>query len=199
MSWAVANKIVVVDPGHGGPDGGGTGPSGILEKEVTLQFAKEVALKFSQAGSMVKLTREDDNDLSVEGKTIRQRKVEDLKNRVKLANEGGAAVYLSLHTNSFGSKWSGAQMFYYAESQESKRLAQCIQDEIVRIMGNTHRKPRPLDPYILRNLKMPAVIIEVGFLSNPQEEKLLLDTNYQSKMAYAIFTGTVKYFASAED
>lgn len=195
MSWVVANKVVVVDPGHGGPDGGGSGPSGILEKEITLQFANNVARYFSQAGSAVILTREKDTDLSSDGKTLRQRKVEDLKNRVRLATENNASAYLSIHTNSFGSTWSGAQVFYSPDSEASKALAESIQSEITRLINNTTRKAKTLSPYILRNLDMPAVIIEVGFLSNPKEEKLLLDENYQQKMAYAIYAGTVKFFA----
>ncbi len=195
MSWVVANKVVIVDPGHGGPDGGGVGPSGTEEKEITLQISKKVARYLSQAGSAVIMTREKDEDLSSEGKSIRERKVEDLENRVKLANSSKAAAYLSIHTNCFGTRWTGAQVFYSEKSEESKALAECIQGEITRILRNTDRKAKTLSPYILRNLDMPAVIVEVGFLSNPGEEKLLKDSHYQDKMAYAIYAGTVKYFA----
>lgn len=195
MSWVVANKVVVVDPGHGGPDGGGQGPSGVLEKQVTLELGKKVANYLSQAGSAIILTRETDTDLSSAGKSLRERKVEDLHNRVKLGNDSKASAFLSIHTNSFGSTWTGAQVFYAPESKESRALAECIQREVGRIMRNTDRKAKPLSPYILRNLKMPAVIVEVGFLSNPREEKMLTDSHYQDKMAYAIYAGTVKYFA----
>lgn len=195
MSWVVANKVVIVDPGHGGPDGGGEGPSGVLEKQVTLELSKKVANYLSQAGGAVIMTRDTDTDLSSEGKKLRERKVEDLKKRVELGNNSNASAYLSIHTNSFGSTWSGAQVFYASESEASKALAECIQREIGRIMKNTDRKAKPLSPYILRNLEVPAVIVEAGFLSNPNEEKLLLDTQYQEKMAYAIYAGTVKYFA----
>ncbi|NLO89951.1 MAG: N-acetylmuramoyl-L-alanine amidase CwlD [Clostridia bacterium] len=198
MSWAVANKVVVIDPGHGGPDSGGIGPSGVLEKDITLQFAKKLALQFSRAGSAVVLTREDDRDLSTPGKSLSERKREDLSNRVKLAENRKADIFLSIHTNAFGTRWTGAQTFYHNKSEESKRLAECIQTEIIRIMGNTKRKPLPLDTYILRNLKVPAVIVEVGFLSNPGEEKLLQDEHYQNKMAYAIYAGVVKYFAEEQ-
>lgn len=195
MAWVVANKVVVVDPGHGGPDGGGVGPSGVLEKTVTLELSKKLANYLSQAGGAVILTRDSDTDLSSAGKRIQERKREDLKNRVKIGNESNAAAFLSVHTNSFGSIWTGAQVFFSPESKESKALAECIQREIGRIMRNTDRKAKPLSPYILRNLKMPAVIVEAGFLSNPREEKLLTDSHYQEKMAFAIYAGTVKYFA----
>ena len=195
MSWVVANKVVIVDPGHGGPDGGGIGPSGVLEKKITLDLGNKVAGYLSQAGGAVILTRDKDTDLSSAGKRIRERKVEDLKNRVKLAEDNNAAAFLSIHTNSFGTTWTGAQVFYSSESEESEVLAECIQREISRIMKNTDRKAKSLSPYILRNLDMPAVIVEVGFLSNPNEEKLLMDAHYQEKMAYAIYAGTVKYFA----
>ncbi|HBT20928.1 MAG TPA: N-acetylmuramoyl-L-alanine amidase CwlD [Peptococcaceae bacterium] len=198
LSWAVANKVVVIDPGHGGPDSGGIGPSGVLEKDITLQIAKKLALQFSRAGSAVVLTREEDRDLSISGKSLSQRKREDLRNRVKLAESRNADIFLSIHTNSFGTKWTGAQTFYHIRSAESRRLAEYIQTEIIRLMANTKRKPLPLDTYIPRNLKMPAVIVEVGFLSNPEEEKLLADEFYQNKMAYAIYAGVVKYFAEKQ-
>ena len=199
MSWALANKVVVIDPGHGGPDGGGKGPGGTLEKGVTLEFSKRLALKFSQAGSAVIMTREDDSDLSKGGGTIAQRKKEDLKNRVELAKKNNADVYISIHTNCFGTRWTGAQTFHHPKSDEGKKLAKSVQDEIIRVMGNTQRTHLPLEPYILRNLDMPAVIVEVGFLSNPREEKLLQDLQYQDKMAFAIYAGVVKYFAGGDD
>ncbi len=195
MSWALANKVVVIDPGHGGPDGGGKSQSGVLEKDITLEFSRKLALIFSKAGSAVIMTREGDYDLSKNGKTIAQKKKEDLENRVSLAKKNNADVYISIHTNCFGTKWTGAQTFYYPKSEDSKNLAESIQNEIIRIMGNTRRTHLPLEPYILRNLDMPAVIVEVGFLSNPREEKLLLDSQYQDKMAFAVYAGVVKHFA----
>lgn len=200
MSWALANKIVVIDPGHGGPDGGGTGQSGIQEKEITLSFAKNLAERFSQAGSAIILTRDKDKDLTSEGGSISSRKKEDLRKRVEIANQNEADIYISIHTNCFGSKWKGAQTFYYPENEDSKRLGESIQSEIRDIMKNTDREALPLDSnYVLKNLNMPAVIVEVGFLSNPEEEKMLLDTEYKKKMSYAVYSGAVKYFVDEDD
>lgn len=199
MSWVVANKVIVVDAGHGGPDGGASGPGGTLEKDLNLAVAKEVAAVLSQSGAAVIMTRETDTDLSQAGKSIGQRKKEDMRNRVKLANEAQADLYIAIQANSFGTDWTGAQTFYKKSSAEGETLAKGIQAEFVRVLDNTDRKAKPLaeaDSYILRTLKMPVAIVEVGFISNPQEEKLLNDPAYQQRVAWCVYAGVVKYFAN---
>jgi N-acetylmuramoyl-L-alanine amidase len=190
ISWSVANKVIVVDPGHGGIDPGAVGALGTLEKDINLAIAKRLSLVLSQAGAVVVMTREDDSCYS-------SRKKEDLDARIALTEKHKADIFLSIQGNALkSSKWSGAQTFYYPRFEESKKLAVSIQDELGRILKNTKRLARPhTEAYILRQLQMPAVVIEVGFMSNPQEERLLNDTYYQGKAAWAIYAGVVKYLA----
>jgi len=202
MSWAVADKVIVVDPGHGGPDGGATGPGGTLEKDLNLSVAKKVAMVLSRAGAAVIMTRETDTDLSSPDKSIRQRKKEDMRKRVELAGKARADLYISIQANSFGTRWTGAQTFYKKSSPEGERLARAIQGEFVRVLKNTDRKAKPLpeaNSYLLGNLEMPVAIVEVGFISNPREEKLLNNPVYQERLAWCIYAGIVKYFAAGEN
>lgn len=190
LSWALVGKIVVVDPGHGGRDPGAVGKSGVKEKEITLQVAKKLALLLEQGGAAVLLTREDDSELAAS-------KREDLDRRADIANENGADIFVSIHVNSFrsGPREHGAQTFSQPGSQESRLLSSCIQDELIRILGNTDRKPKEVDYYINKATRMPSVVVEIGFITNEREEKLMQDPAYQQKVAYAIYAGIVKYFA----
>lgn len=193
MSWALAHKVVVIDPGHGGPDPGAVGPGGTLEKDLTLAVARRLQMIFKQAGATVVMTRTEDKDLSQPGKSFSARKNEDLHNRLQLVMRSQADLYLNIQANSFGTTWTGAQTFYDPKDDENKRLAQCIQKEIRDNLRNTNRKEKELKPFMLRKLEIPAVLIEIGFISNPDEEKLLNNPLYQEKIAWAIFSGTVKY------
>lgn len=197
MSWSVARKVVVVDPGHGGIDPGVVSKSGVLEKEITLAVARRLAENLGQAGAMVLMTRETDTDLADPGTVgIMARKREDLKRRVALANDNKADLYVSVHVNSFPSPdRRGAQTFVQPGSAESKKAAQFIQAELSRVLKNTVRMPNEVDYFITRNTAMPTVIVEIGFITNEAEEKLLQDPAYQGKVAWAIHAGIVKYFA----
>jgi len=195
-TWAVANQVIVIDPGHGGIDPGALGHNGIKEKELVLQVAKQLDQLFSQAGAKVLLTRETDKDLSTSGSgSLLQRKREDLANRVELANKNKASLYLSIHVNAFPStRWHGAQTFYQRDQDDSKMLAEAIQSELIRILGNTNRAAKAENFYTTRKTNMAAVVIEVGFISNPTEAKLLSDAAYQRKLASGIYSGVVKYY-----
>lgn len=200
LSWSVANKLVVIDPGHGGIDPGSKGPGGVIEKDVTLEVSRKLATVLGQAGAVVLMTRETDVDLSdSEGGRLITRKREDLAKRVGMANERNADAFISVHVNSFksGPREHGAQTFYQPGSKEGEKLAKSIQGELVRLLKNTKRKAKAVDYYTTRNAKMPAVIVEIGFISNPREERLMCDPDYQGKVAYAIYSGIVKYFASS--
>lgn len=199
-SWIVANRTIVIDPGHGGIDPGAVA-NGIKEKEIVLQVGKQLANILNNAGARVLLTREDDIDLSTPGSgSLLKRKREDLNKRVTLANENKAAAYISIHVNAFPSaQWRGAQTFYQRNEPDSKMLAEAVQAELVRVMGNTDRVAKAEDFYTTRHTKMPGVIIEIGFLSNPSEAKLMADPAYQRKLAMAIYSGLVKYLAEPEE
>lgn len=198
MSWSVSGKIIAVDPGHGGIDPGSKGNSGMEEEEITLAVSQKLKEILTGAGAIVIMTRESDMDLSdPDGGRLITRKRQDLSRRLELAEKNGAELYLSVHVNCFksGPLEHGAQVFYQPGSEEGKALAESIQAEMIRVLGNTNRKAKAVDYYTTRNSKMPATIVEVGFISNPKEEKLMCDPDYQRKLAYAMYCGLVKYFA----
>jgi N-acetylmuramoyl-L-alanine amidase len=198
-SWVVANKVILLDPGHGGPDGGAVGPRGTLEKDITLSTALRIEKFLSQGGARVVLTRRGDHDLGSSGQSLRSRKREDLQQRVDLIQKNGADLFVSIHTNAFGTIWTGAQTFYSPSSPEGGRLARCVQGEIRRMLRNTHRQAKALDCYVLERIEdIPAVIIEIGFLSNPQEEIMLNQPHYQQRIAYAVYAGIIKYLAGED-
>lgn len=196
MSWALANKVVVIDPGHGGYDPGKIGVGGTIEKDLNLAIGKKLARIMSNAGALVVMTREEDVDLVTPGEGSKKKR--DLDNRLAIVRDVEAEIYIGIQANSFGTRWTGAQTFYNEKNPEGKKLAISIQNEIKRQLRNTNRNANRISDeasYILRNLlHIPATFVEVGFISNPREEKLLNDPVYQEKMAFAIYSGVVKYF-----
>lgn len=198
LSWSLVDRVVVVDPGHGGMDPGAKGKGGSVEKDIAFSISKKLARLITQGGAKVIMTRETDKMLYDPGtQGFRAKKRQDLGRRADIANDNGAAAFISIHLNSFPSDTSqhGAQTFSQPGSGESKILSQCIQTELVSRLGNNKRQPKEVDFFTNRRAKMPAVIVEVGFLSNPAEEKLLMSEEYQEKVAFAIYAGLVKYFS----
>ncbi len=194
FSYGLASQIIVIDAGHGGLDQGAT-RGNYAEHDITLEIAKKLEANLSQAGAAVIMLRENESDLAGDefSGTIRQHKNADMKSRVTIANEAKANLYISIHVNAVPSSgWSGAQAFYRPKSEESKIIARSIQQELTGILGNTKRKAAPGAYYVLNNVDMPAVLIESGFISNPQEARLLANEEYQSKVAYAIFAGVAR-------
>jgi len=197
-SWAVANKILVIDPGHGGADPGAVGPGGTLEKDLTLAIGQKLAQQFLRAGAVVIMTREDDRDLAAPGEGTRKKR--DLDARLDIIQKHGGEIFIGVQANATpGSRWRGAQTFY-KKDPENEALAKSIQAELKRVLQNTTREALPLNPppYILQQLEIPAVMVEVGFLSNPEEERLLNDPVYQDKMAGAIYAGVVNYLTQQD-
>ena len=196
MSYVLANKVIVVDPGHGGRDPGKIGVSGVPEKEINLEVSKRLATVLGQMGAAVILTRDSDIDLSDSSATgWHGKKRQDLSRRAGLANDRNADLYISIHCNAFTSpREHGAQVFSHPQSTEGKILAEVIQKEMALILGNTTRKAKQVDYYAIRKTKMPAVIVEIGFITNPKEDKQLQDPLYQSKVAWSVAAGIIKYF-----
>ena len=195
LSWALAQKVVIVDPGHGGRDPGAVGPSGALEKDITLAIGKKLVEKLGQAGAMVILTRETDTDLVQPGEgTMKKR---DLDSRLSIVEKHHAELYVSIQANALASRqWRGAQTFYFGENKEGEKLAKAIQAELIGNMGNTDRQALEKNStYMLKKLTIPAALVEVGFMSNPEEERLLRNPEYQDKLAFAIYTGIARYLA----
>lgn len=192
----LAGKIIVIDPGHGGPDGGAVGSDDTQEKDIALDISKELKSYLEQGGAIVHLTRESDRDLaSDETKGIAQRKSEDIRERLKFIEEKEADYFLSVHLNALGDgRWRGAQTFYYPSFEENELLAKSVQSEIVRNLENTNREALSLDGiYLMKYAKVPGALVEVGFLSNQEELQLLKSPNYQKQMASSIYYGVLNY------
>jgi N-acetylmuramoyl-L-alanine amidase len=202
-SWnlPLTGKVIYLDPGHGGPDGGAVGSS-TLEKDVSLSITLQLRDYLQEQGALVLLTREKDVDLADEDTSgYSRRKAEDLKKRVKIINESEADLFLSIHLNAIPSaRWSGAQTFYNGRFVENEHVAKYIQDELRRNLENTERVAKPIDGvYLLKNTEKPGALVEVGFLSNPQEEKLLSTEKYQVKVAASIYNGILRYFTNEKN
>jgi N-acetylmuramoyl-L-alanine amidase len=193
------NKVVIIDAGHGYPDGGSEGNSGILEKDINLKISKYLQTLIELETGTAIITRSDDNGIyDPEANTIRKKKQSDLLNRVKIINDSNADVFISIHLNKFSqSQYYGAQVFYSANNENSKILGEKIQESLIEnIDNNNTRKAKPSgnNIYVLNKAEIPAVIVECGFLSNPKEEKLLLTDKYQKELAWAIYIGLINYF-----
>lgn len=201
MSWAVAGKTILIDPGHGGEDPGKVSPNGIFEKDINLAVAQKLYALLLQGGGDVYLTRTEDRALSNQESTIRARKRADLQKRVEMITEKRADLYIAIHCNAFpGARWSGAQTFYAPNVPGSKELATCIQEELLAFPGKTTRQAKEdSTSYIFKRGKIPLVNVELGFLSNPQEEILLQDATYQDKLVWSIYAGVVRYLIDFGD
>jgi len=188
--------VVMLDPGHGGYDPGAVSSQGIYEKAINLQIAQRVKEMLRPSGIEVFLTREEDLDYvpnGVKGKTTR--KQIDLNRRIEMANEEKADILVSLHVNAtVTGQNSGAETFYHYKSESGKRLAELIQQEMIKITGMNRRIAKPGDFYIIKNSNMPTVIVEVGYLSSPKEQKKLQQTWYQEQLSRAIAKGIANYF-----
>lgn len=197
----ITSKTIIVDAGHGGIDPGTMNKDQtVLEKDVNLKIAMKVKELIEASGGMVILTRNDDTSLYTEedGKTIRQKYNENLRNRKKIIEESSADMFVSIHLNAFPqSKYYGAQTFYPAGKEEDKALAKSIQGELKRVVDKTNNrviKPRD-DLYLLKENNIPSTLIECGFLSNDKEAQLLNDEKYQDEIAWAIYVGIQKYYS----
>ena len=175
---------------------------GIKESELNLQIAKKLASKLKESNFEVLMTREDENNIaseSMQNKKIREIKTNDLNNRVKIANESGASILVSIHMNKFeDSKYRGWQTFYSKNSEEGKKLAENIQSSISEcIEYDNKRTALKIEGIkIIDKSTIPAVIVECGFLSNEEECRLLQEEMYQDKLAEGIKNGIIKYFSS---
>lgn len=184
---------VVVDAGHGGDDPGKIGTAGTLEKEINLAIAKRLEALLKQADVAVVMTRTDSNGLYDENAS--GKKVQDMKRRVSVMEEAKADLAVSIHQNSYPDPAiKGAQVFYYTSSVEGKQLAECLQERLVKGLDpQNHRQAKANDSYyLLKKTACPIVIVECGFLSNPQEEALLTDSIYQERVAWNIFMGIMQ-------
>ena len=182
-------KVIYLDPGHGGTDPGAIYKD-IYEKDITLSICKKLKELLEQDGAIVYMTRYDDYDLS---SSTYNRKKKDLNNRAKVINESMADMYISIHLNSIDSKtWRGAQVFYDDVNKNNKNLAQILQTNL-----NKNRSIKEINNMLMnRKIKVPGVLIEAGFLSNPNDRYLLKNSDYQYKLSVKIKDSIIKYFNS---
>ncbi|MCF6139437.1 N-acetylmuramoyl-L-alanine amidase CwlD [Pseudalkalibacillus berkeleyi] len=198
-SLPLTGKIIVLDAGHGGVDGGAVGKGDIQEKEIALDISLKLRDYLQQAGALVIMTRETDKDLAGEGtQRIRHRKTEDLLKRTEIVNTSNADMFISIHLNAIpSSRWYGAQVFYNPSIDENEKMAKFIQDQIRSNLENTTRKAKPINNvYMIRKAEVPGALVEVGFLSNPNERELLKTKLYQTKIAASIYQGIMRYYTN---
>lgn len=185
--------------GIGKPDEGAVGLFGTTEQAINLSISLKLQKLIEQCGAKVILTRSDENGIySIDSKSIREKKVSDIKNRVDLGNNSNADIFISIHLNKYPPSeiYRGWQTFYQNKNDESENLATLIQNNINKnIDYENNRTPMKItDVYIMKNVTIPTVIVECGFLSNSEETTLLKDDTYQYKLAWGIFLGIQEYF-----
>ncbi len=190
LALALLGKVIVIDAGHGGFDPGAVGGAGTLEKDVNLAVSRRVAALLRQVGANVVETRTEDAALAAT-------KREDIQRRVAIAEEAGADLFITVQANSIPqAQYRGGQVFYAAGSTEGQGLSESIQQSLASVLQNTDRQAKSIQNiYVVNKLAIPSIVVEVGFLSNPEEEKLLSDPGYQQLAAYAVFLGIVGYYA----
>lgn len=198
VSLPVSGKTIVIDAGHGKPDEGAESSNGTTEAETNLKIALKLQNLLEQSGSSVVLTRSDENAIyDIDAKTLKQKKISDIHNRVKIGNESSADIFVSIHLNKIPQQqYDGWQTFYKDGNEQGKKLAEKIQSNLNdAIQKENKRVAKTIDNvYIIKHVEIPTTIVECGFLSNPEEEKLLLEDEYQNKLAWGIYNGIIDYF-----
>ncbi len=190
---------VILDAGHGGKDGGAQAENGAYEKDVVLAITRKVESYLRGQGINVLLTRTDDHDLASEG--AKKRKMEDLLARVNLFNTTEEAIMVSIHANATtNATWKGAQTFYDPKKEENKELGTLVMESIKsNIAGMTRSATATSEIFVLKNCKITATLVEVGFLSHPDEAALLTTDAYQEQVAYAIYEGIITYLDQVKE
>lgn len=187
-------KKICIDPGHGGEDPGAIGPTGVTEKAITLKISKEVQRLLEDAGAKVIMTRTTDTEVSSKHKQATD--IDELQARCDVANKAKADVFVCIHMDSFSSKSAnGTTGYYYVKgSAASRRLATNIQQNLVSKIKTESRGVKTCNFYVVKHTNMPATLIEVAFVSNPKEEKLLYSDNGAKKAALGIVQGISDFF-----
>ena len=197
-SNCLLRPTVIIDAGHGGFDGGAVALDGTVEKDINLEISKKLCSILNFSGFDIIMTRTDDTATdSIDG-SIAKRKKSDLNNRLKLMENNKDAIYVSIHLNKFTtSSANGAQVFYTPNFNEASVLGEEIQKSITSLLQpyNTRVIKKGTDStYILKNAKVPAVIVECGFISNSSELEKLKNNDYQTQLSFAIATGILNYY-----
>lgn len=206
MPEPLAGVKIVIDPGHGGPDGGASSGE-VIERDITLKIAHQLVKKLEKKGATIIMTRTKEEDAIAEWQpekrfsTLRERKLADLKLREQIVNDEQPEVFVSVHVNAIpDAKWRGAQVFYHKEGHEKgQSLAKAIQSSLKDTLKNTDREALGISGvYLLKKSPVPSVLVETGFISNEEERKLLVDEKYQDKVAESIAEG-IQNFVNAKE
>ena len=198
-STPVANHVIILDAGHGLPDGGAVSNDGkIIESDIKLNIVLKLQNLLESSGCHVILTRSDENGIyEADEKTIKNKKISDMKNRVKIGNEANAELFLSIHINKLPqSQYYGWQTFYKSKDDISKKIAQSIQTNLNNFIRKENNRQIKIIPpiYLSKHVKIPLVLVECGFISNQEESKLLQTDSYQNILAWGIYMGLLEYF-----
>lgn len=190
---------IVVDAGHGGIDPGKVGVNNALEKDINLAIALKLERNLKQNGINVVMTRTDDSGLYNENDS--NKKVRDMKNRLSIIEEAKPALAVSIHQNSYPDKSvSGVQVFYYKDSAKSKAAAELMQTQLIKSLKPSKERAAKDNSsyYLLKKTSVPIMIIECAFMSNPTEAELLIQDDYQEKVAWAIYMGIMQVVNAQE-
>ena len=185
-------KVIYLDPGHGGIDPGAVYKD-IEEADINLKIAQKTQKILEQYGAIVYLTRYGDYDLSVPNTINKKRS--DLSRRGNIINRSNCDLYLSIHLNAESSStWKGAQMFYDDNNKENEKIAEIFQEQFKKNLKTNREYKQKESFYLTKRVERPGILIEAGFITNPNERYLLTTESYQNKIATTILEATIKYF-----
>lgn len=199
-STPVSGHTIILDAGHGSPDGGATGEDGSVESDLNLSIVLKLQNLLESSNCTVILTRSDENGIyEADSSTIRQKKISDMKNRVDIANNSNAEMFVSVHMNKLEqTQYSGWQTFYKNQDEDSKKIAETVQLSLNNFLKkeNSRTIKSISGIYLTKNVDIPLVLVECGFLSNVEENKLLQTDSYQNELAWSIYIGIMDYLNS---
>lgn len=192
------NKVIVIDPGHGGIDGGAKSKNGVIEKDINLSISLKTKAALESKGYKVIMTRSEDVGLYTEGKKVREKKIEDLGNRVKIKKENKCDAFISIHQNMFPQKNCKGAQVWSANNEPSQKLGKIIQQKFKEEVDQNNKREAKVakKEYKILNdgYEGASVIVECGFLSNPEECELLGKDDYQNKIANTLANAIDEYF-----
>lgn len=192
------NKVIVIDPGHGGIDGGAKSENGVIEKDINLSISLKTKAALESKGYKVIMTRSEDVGLYTEGKKVREKKIEDLGNRVKIKKENKCGAFISIHQNMFPQKNCKGAQVWSANNEPSQKLGKIIQQKFKEEVDQNNKREAKVakKEYKILNdgYEGASVIVECGFLSNPEECELLGKEDYQNKIANTLANAIDEYF-----
>ncbi|WP_394887966.1 N-acetylmuramoyl-L-alanine amidase CwlD [Clostridium perfringens] len=192
------NKVIVIDPGHGGIDGGAKSENGVIEKDINLSISLKTKADLESKGYKVIMTRSEDVGLYTEGKKVREKKIEDLGNRVKIKKENKCDAFISIHQNMFPQKNCKGAQVWSANNEPSQKLGKIIQQKFKEEVDQNNKREAKVakKEYKILNdgYEGASVIVECGFLSNPEECELLGKEDYQNKIANTLANAIDEYF-----